>query len=469
MTDIQTPPAHVPSVELARAGAWLRGNAVVIGSLALIAVSLWWKAILLAHSFFRFDDFIYLDRAAHSGFTWTYLMWVDAGHLTPLGYAIAWFLVKVSPADWALTSAATLVLLAITCLALLRMLRTFFGDHPGILVLRRGLRAQPAGAIRPVLVDCDARVAAAPGRHVLCHHRPRAVPADRPAKARPGGLALWLFVAMASSLRGAAVPLLLLALTSGFFVEGSWLRATLIALRERWRPGCCTWSSPAPTWSCTCGSWRRPALQPGRPGSFSGVFQFRAHAAEGQLRAWQPRRALAMAGSRGLRGGEPADGPRRGIVGDRRRNRPGQHVLPPEGLAGMGNSGRVAGGRGHGARRARAGLICPRRTARSRDEVRLGCDRDPRALPGPGVPAAGRRGPAGRPRAAAHPRAGVSPAAAHRGSLRADCDGDRLGLVVLQLPSRPWGGGGPFLRRDRAHRASRGAQRHRHRGRSHSR
>jgi hypothetical protein len=273
VTEIKTPSTHVQSVELSRAGTWLRSNAVVITALALIAVSLWWKAILLSHSFFRFDDFIYLNRAAHNGFSWTYLMWVDAGHLTPLGDVIAWFLAKISPADWALTSAATLVLLAIACLALLRMLRTFFGDHPGILVLVAVYVLSPLAlsglswwTVTLELLPLQAATFFAITAHV--HY----LRTGRRSHALAAGV--WLFVAMASSFRGAAVPLLLLALTSGFFGEGSWLRATAVALRERWGAWLLYLVITAAYLVTYVRQLATSSVAPGRPGSFSGVLQF---------------------------------------------------------------------------------------------------------------------------------------------------------------------------------------------------
>lgn len=275
MTHIQTRSAHAPSTEVTRAADWLRTNAVLIGSLALIAASLWWKAILLSHSFFRLDDFIYLERASQSGFTWKYLMWMDAGHLTPLGSAIAWIEVRISPVDWTLASAVTLILLAITCLALLRMLRALFGDHPGILVLMALYLFSPLTlsglswwTATLELLPLQAAVFLAVTSHVEYL---------RTAERRHAlAAAAWLFVAMASSLRGAAAPLLLLALTSGFFREGSWLRSTLWTLRQWWR----LWLLYA---GITVGygvvygmQLATSSIAPGRPGSFGGVFSFGA-------------------------------------------------------------------------------------------------------------------------------------------------------------------------------------------------
>jgi hypothetical protein len=52
--------------------------------------------MLLADSYFRQDDYRFLGRALASGFGWTYLMWVRAGRLLPIGMAIAWAQARVS-------------------------------------------------------------------------------------------------------------------------------------------------------------------------------------------------------------------------------------------------------------------------------------------------------------------------------------------------------------------------------------
>src|SRR5512140_3855023 len=75
-----------------RATGWLRRHGVTLAAVALIAVQLGWKAILLAHSYFRQDDYQYLGRARDSGLGWKYLMQVDDGHLAPLGVALNWVL-----------------------------------------------------------------------------------------------------------------------------------------------------------------------------------------------------------------------------------------------------------------------------------------------------------------------------------------------------------------------------------------
>ncbi len=96
------------------ASEWLGKNGVTVAALTLIAIELVWMAVLLAHSYFRQDDFRYLDRALANGLNLHYLMWVDAGHLLPLGFAIAWAMARISLYNWPLTCLFILTLLAAT-------------------------------------------------------------------------------------------------------------------------------------------------------------------------------------------------------------------------------------------------------------------------------------------------------------------------------------------------------------------
>jgi hypothetical protein len=267
----QALPAPEASISAPEPVQWLRRNAVVVTAVVLIGVQLAWKAGLLAHSYFRLDDFTIIERASRYSLSWKYLMWVNAGHLTPLGLAIGWFVVRLSPYDWALASAVTLVLLAATCLALLRLLRTLFGDHPGILVPLLVYLACPlsfAGlswwVVTLELLPLQLALFCAVTAHVKY--------------LRTGRLgyvlatAAWLLVAMASSLKGALVPLLLFALTSAFFTSGRWSRAVLIALREHWQAWAVYLTLMLGYAALYLSELRTSTVQPGRPGTFSSVF-----------------------------------------------------------------------------------------------------------------------------------------------------------------------------------------------------
>jgi hypothetical protein len=220
--------------ELAGSVRWLRANPILAAGVLLIAAQLWWKAGLLGRSFFRLDDYIYLEHASSSGLTWSYLTWVDAGHLDVVGAAIVWALTKISPEDWTLASAATLVLLGCTCFALLRMLRTLFGDRPGILLLLSLYLLSPLSL--PGLSWWTVTLEQLPLQlatfcAVAAHVRYLRTREFRHAVAT----AAWLTLAMLSSFQGAAVPFLLFAMTSAFFANGAWSRSLWPALREHWR------------------------------------------------------------------------------------------------------------------------------------------------------------------------------------------------------------------------------------------
>lgn len=216
------------------AAEWLRAHGVTLAAVTLIAVQLCWNAALLGHSYFRQDDYFTFDRALASGFTWKYLMFVDAGHMSPLGFAIAWVLARVSLYSWPLTSVVTLMLLAGACFALLRMLRTLFGNRPAILIPLVVYLFSPlslAGlawwSVGIEALPLELAIFMAVHSHVRYLRDGRL----RNAVAAAG----WLLLGMATMEKGAIVPLLLLALTSGFFVEGRWAAATVTAVRRYWR------------------------------------------------------------------------------------------------------------------------------------------------------------------------------------------------------------------------------------------
>jgi len=228
---LEAPPARS---ELAGSVRWLRANPILAAGMLLIGAQLWWKAGLLGRSFFRLDDYRYLERASSSGLTWSYLTWVDSGHLDVAGAAIAWVLVRVSPEDWTLASAATLVLLGCTCFALLRMLRTLFGDRPGVLLLLALYLLSPLSlpglswwTVTLELLPLQLAIFCAVSAHV--HYL------------RTGGFkhavaaAGWLAVGLLSGVQGAAAPFLLFAVTSAFFAGGAWSRALWPALRDHGR------------------------------------------------------------------------------------------------------------------------------------------------------------------------------------------------------------------------------------------
>jgi len=181
----------------------------------LVLVQLGWTAILLAHSYFRQDDFVLLDRALGTGLGWGYLMTPYNGHLMPAGLAIIWALARISLYSWLLAGAVIMVLVAAASLALLRALLTLCGPRPGILIplalyLFAPLGAGTAGWLSAAVkilplelalflaVDAHLRYLRGPGKGGWRHL---------------AAAAIWLVVAMASADQGAVLPLLLFAIT----------------------------------------------------------------------------------------------------------------------------------------------------------------------------------------------------------------------------------------------------------------
>jgi hypothetical protein len=259
--------------EFGRLAEWLRPNWIRLAGVLLVGAQAWWMAGLLAHSYFKLDDFYYVERSASDGLGWNYLMWVNAGKLTPVGNLIAWGLTRTSPYDWTLISAATLVLLAAAGLTLLRMLRTLFGDHPGVLLLLLIDLLSPLAfpglswwSVVLEVLPLEIAIFCAVNAHV-CYLRTR--------RWRHVVAALaWLVTGMLSTDRGVAVPLLLLAVTSAFLTRGTWRRGLLETLRSYWL----LWSLYAVT---TLGYAAVYLVQlstssqaPGRPGQGGGIFEF---------------------------------------------------------------------------------------------------------------------------------------------------------------------------------------------------
>ena len=252
---------------------WLRANGLTMAAAALIAVQLWWNAALLAHTYFRQDDFRTFDRALSNGFSWHYLMLVDAGHMAPLNFAVAWVLARVALYNWLLASGVILLFVAAASFALLRVLRTLFGNRWAILIplglyLFSPLALAGVGWWSVAIETLPLNLAV----FMALHAHIRYLRGGRLRDAAVAGG--WLLLGMATMEKGTVIPLLLLAVTSGFFVEGRWAAATLTALIRYWR----AWLLYAALVAgyCVIFFLQLPTSrnQPGSPGSFSRLIDF---------------------------------------------------------------------------------------------------------------------------------------------------------------------------------------------------
>ncbi len=212
----------------------LRGNAISLAAYVLIAAQLVWKACVLQHFYFWQDDFTYFDRAAHMGFTWNYLMFVQSGHLDPGPFALAWVMARVSEYNWNLVSAVLLAILLASCLALLRLLRTLFGNRPAILIPLLIYLLCPLTI--PDLVWWSNGIEGVAFMLATFMALDAHVRYLRTGSVRQmAAAAAWLLVSMLFSDKGLLLPLFVFGVTTAYFVEGSWLRAALRAVARYWK------------------------------------------------------------------------------------------------------------------------------------------------------------------------------------------------------------------------------------------
>lgn len=219
--------------DFARLAGWLQARWITVAGVLMVGAQALWFSALMAHSYFMLDDFYLVEHAASSSLTWNYLMWVNAGHLTPVGNALAWAVTRLSPYNWTLVSWVTLLLLVAAGLTLLRMLRTLFGNRPAILLLLAIYLLSPlafpavswwtvSGEVLPLEIALFGAVTS--HFHYMKTRRRRHLLVT----------VVWLLVAMASSDKGLAVPLLLFAITSAFMSTGFWLKSAWGVLWRYW-------------------------------------------------------------------------------------------------------------------------------------------------------------------------------------------------------------------------------------------
>ena len=222
----------VPWEEIATRVA--RKHGVILAGIGLIIAQLAWKAAVLSHFFFWQDDFVYFDRALDHDLTWQYLMKVEGGHLDPGPFAVSWFMARISLYNWTLVSVVLLVVLAGACLALLRLLRTLFGNRPAILIPLVVYLLSPLTV--PALVWWSSAIESLPlqlATFMAVDAHVRYLRGRRPKHFIIASA--WMLAGMAFFEKGIVLPFLLFALTSAFFVEGRWVSAARAAAIRYWK------------------------------------------------------------------------------------------------------------------------------------------------------------------------------------------------------------------------------------------
>jgi hypothetical protein len=265
-------PATVPP-DVVEAAEWVRRNAITLAAVLMIALQLVLKGVALAHAYFRQDDFEFFDRALSSHLDWSYLMTVLAGHLEPVGMALSWVLVRLSLYDWTLTSIVTLVLVAASGFAALRLLRTLFGNRPGILLpllvyLFTPLMLPGTAFWSNVLLWLPMQLAIfmALNAHIVYVRGGR----YRHAVAA----AAWIAFGVLTDDTGVLIPLLIFALTSAFLGSRRWPGAALDAVRRYWKAWVLYAAVMAAYLAVFLIQLSASSQHPGKPGAFSNVLDF---------------------------------------------------------------------------------------------------------------------------------------------------------------------------------------------------
>jgi hypothetical protein len=200
----------------------------------MIAAQLYLEGVVLAHAYFRQDDFLIFDWAFKNHLSWGFIGSTYGGHFMPGSLALAWVLDRISLYDWTLASGVNLVLLGAACFALLRVLRTMFGNRPALLI--------PLG----VYLFCPIMLPGIAFWATTLQWLPTQLAILMALNAhvsyvRTGRLwhavaaAAWIAFGLLFDEVNVLVPVLLLGLTSAFLVPGGWAQALAGSLRRFWR------------------------------------------------------------------------------------------------------------------------------------------------------------------------------------------------------------------------------------------
>lgn len=111
-----------------------RGERVVLAALAMIVVHLAFRIWAVAGSWFYSDDFIFLGTTALGGDTAAWLVTPHNIHFMPFALWLTTWVGHLAAFSWWAAATQIIVMQALAAIACWWMLRTLFGDRPGILL-----------------------------------------------------------------------------------------------------------------------------------------------------------------------------------------------------------------------------------------------------------------------------------------------------------------------------------------------
>jgi len=263
----------VAEPETSEAVAWVRSNWVTLAAVVLIAGQLYLVARVLSHAYFRQDDFLLFDWALKSRLDWHFLGTNYGGHFMPGSLALAWALDRASVYDWTLASTVNLAILAASCLALLRLLRTLFGSRPAILIPLVVYLFSPI--MLPGLTFWATTLQWLPTQLAILMALNAHISYVRTGRYWHAIVAAaWIAFGLLFDEVNVLVPVLLLALTSAFLLSGGWPQTLAESVRRFWRAWLLYLVLAAGYAVVFVHQLSTSTQQPVKPGQFSNVLAF---------------------------------------------------------------------------------------------------------------------------------------------------------------------------------------------------
>jgi hypothetical protein len=209
----------------------LSSKRVTLFALVLVAAQAVMNSFVLSNGYFQQDDFVIAGLAAQR-FSLHLLFQNYAGHLQPGVFALALPSAHAGY-DWGLSAGMLVAFQAGAGLAVLRALRTLFGNRMLILIplglflftpmamadlswWAVGIQCAPLQLAIAMTVDQHVRYVRAGQKHNVAF------------------ALMWMLLGLAFSEKAVAIPLLLFALTSAFLVPGDWPGVLLTTVRRYW-------------------------------------------------------------------------------------------------------------------------------------------------------------------------------------------------------------------------------------------
>lgn len=210
------------------------GERVVLAALAMILAHLAFRAWAVAGSWFYSDDFIFLGTVARGGDSGSWLLSPHNIHFMPFALWLTTWVGHLAAFSWWAAATQIIVMQALAAIACWWMLRTLFGDRPGIL-LALGLYL-----VSPATVTTDVWWAAAINQlpHQIALFGAVAAHVQHMRTGRWSWALVtsgFLVLGYASYTKTLLLPILLLVITFAYFARGPFVSRLRQSIGGFWR------------------------------------------------------------------------------------------------------------------------------------------------------------------------------------------------------------------------------------------